>query len=66
MDIKIKQKVNGRFYVEIMTHKKAIFKSMSFKRKSSAEVYGDVFKRNFMEFFEPQNYPSIDEIIEEN
>lgn len=43
----VKKKTNGRFYVEITTNSKQIFKTMSFKKEDSANEYALNFKDAF-------------------
>lgn len=49
MKIRTKQKLNGRFYVEITTETKQVFKTMSFKNQDSAKKYADEFLNTFSE-----------------
>lgn len=39
MNVNIKEKTNGRFYVEITTKTQQVFKTMSFKARGSATQY---------------------------
>ena len=49
MKTRIKENVNGRFYVEITNNNNQVFKTMSFKSENKAKEYGNEFLNAFSE-----------------